>query len=99
MDAATAGLIGTGIGALTGLAGGWLNGRRQSKIEHVVQQHYVFDVRLGKAAALYRNSISEGIKALAACHHDCLQFDRVLLDEVTKINTSEMVTLKRGRAK
>lgn len=185
MDAVTAGLIGTGIGALTGIAGGWLNGWRQSKIEHekwirskqdtiekdtrlaladlikklaagihaiawltwkaenepdnlsendlsaydstlqslfpdivgsrvvlaalsretheqvspLVNQLYVFDVRIGKAAALYRNSMPEGIKALAACHHDCLQFDKVLLDEVTKINTPEMVTLKRRGAK
>src|SRR5262245_38210832 len=34
MDATTASLIGASIGALTGLAGGWLSGVRQSKIEH-----------------------------------------------------------------
>lgn len=34
MDPTTAGLIGTGIGALVGLGGGWLNGWRQSKLEY-----------------------------------------------------------------
>jgi len=171
MDATTASLIGASIGALAGLGGGWLNGWRQSKIEHqkwvrarydaiekdarlaladltkklaagvhaicwlswkakyeseklserdlsaydtsmqtlfpdivgsrvilaalskethdlmspLVLKLYAFDVRVAEGAASFRKSPADGIKALAACHDDCLQFDLVLLEEVTRI--------------
>ena len=183
MDATTSSLIGAGIGALAGLAGGWLNGWRQSKIEHekwrrsrydtverdarlaladltkklamgihaiawitwkakhetdklsesglsaydttmktlfpdivgsrvslaalnrvshdlvspLIEQLYAFDVRIAKAAALYRNSALEGCRALAECHDDCLQFDKVFLDEVTKIGIPKMLAQGDGR--
>jgi len=178
MDAATASLIGAGLGALAGLAGGWLNGWRQSKIEQerwrrsrldtverdarlalaeltkklavgvhaiawltwkakyepdklsendlsaydttmqslfpdivgsrialaaltkethnlispLIEQLYDFDVRIAKAAALYRESASAGVRALVEYHDKCLQFDRLLLDEVIKIGIPEMMT-------
>jgi hypothetical protein len=182
MDATTASLIGASIGALAGLGGGWLNGWRQSKIEHqkwvrarydtiekdarlaladltkklaagvhaicwltwkakyepeklseadlsaydtsmqtlfpdivgsrvilaalskethdlvspLVLQLYAFDVRVAEGAALFRRSPADGIKVLATCHDDCLQFDRVLLDEVTRIGLPEGLTGAKG---
>jgi hypothetical protein len=54
MDATTASLLGTAIGALTGLAGGFLAGRQQSKLEHqkwlqTQDDEYKKEVRLAVA--------------------------------------------------
>ena len=68
MDSTTASLIGAGLGALAGLAGGWLNGWRQSKLEYekwtrARQDTIEKETRL--ALADLTKKIAAGINAIA----------------------------------
>lgn len=64
-----------------------------AQISPLIQRLYDLDVKIAETAALYRNSPSEGSKELAEFLSETSRFDKIFLEEVTRIGIGELVAV------
>lgn len=75
-----------------------LNKEIHAKMTPLVDELYSLDIRVAKAAALFRNSQQqEGIKELANCSDITSQFEDELIERVTEIIGSDKTIVKSRR--
>lgn len=84
------------VGSRVALAA--LNKEIHDQVSPWIEGLYELDVKTAKAAALYRNTVLEGAKVLAECHGDTLKFDKLFLEEVTRMGIREEIAVTSSRA-